>query len=92
MSDDVALARLRSASTRSVGAHQTTKAIDRGRAREVFVAADADRRIVEPIVQAAAARGVGLTEVGSMTALGRACGIAVGAAAAAVLIEDRSSD
>jgi ribosomal protein L7Ae-like RNA K-turn-binding protein len=41
-------------------------------------------------VQAAAARGIALIEVDSMTALGRACGIAVGASAAAVLIEDQA--
>ncbi|MDR7483737.1 MAG: ribosomal L7Ae/L30e/S12e/Gadd45 family protein [Armatimonadota bacterium] len=88
MSDDAALMRLRAASARAVGAHQTAKAITRGRAVEAFVAADADRRVVEPVVQAAAARGIQLTEVASMTALGRACGIAVGAAAAAVLVEE----
>jgi large subunit ribosomal protein L7A len=69
-----------------VGTNQTTKAITRGQAAEVFVAADADRRVVEPIIRAAAAVGVRLIEVESMTALGRACGIAVGAAAAAVLV------
>jgi len=89
--DESALLRLRAASARAVGAHQTAKAIDRGKAIEAFIAADADRRVVEPVVRAAAARGIGLIEVESMTALGRACGIAVGAAAAAVLVEDSSS-
>lgn len=86
MNDDVALARLRAAPARAVGTNQTAKAIARGRAAEVFVAADADRRVIEPIVRAATEAGVGLIEVPSMTALGRACGIAVGAAAAAVLV------
>jgi large subunit ribosomal protein L7A len=74
-----------------VGTNQTTKAITRGQAAEVFVAADADRRVVEPIIRAAAAVGVRLIEVESMTALGRACGIAVGAAAAAVLVGESTS-
>jgi large subunit ribosomal protein L7A len=91
VADETALARLRAASARAVGANQTARAIDRGRVVEVFVAADADRRVTEPVARAAAARGIGLTEVESMTALGRACGIAVGAAAAAVLIEDPPS-
>jgi large subunit ribosomal protein L7A len=86
MADEAALARLRAAAERAVGTNQTARAIARGRAVEVFIAADADRRIVEPVVQAATERGVGLTEVESMTALGRACGIVVGAAAAAVLV------
>jgi large subunit ribosomal protein L7A len=92
MSDEVALARLRAAPARAVGAHQTARAIDRGTAKEAFIAADADQRVLEPVVRVAAARGIGLTEVESMTALGRACGIAVGAAAAAVLIEGSSPD
>jgi large subunit ribosomal protein L7A len=91
MADEAALVRLRAAPARAVGAHQTVRAIDRGKAVEAFVAADADRRVVEPVARAAAARGIGLTEVESMTALGRACGIAVGAAAAAVVIVDPSS-
>lgn len=88
MADEAALARLRAAPARAVGANQTAKAIARGKAVEVFVAADADRRVLDPVIRAAAERGLGLTEVETMTALGRACGIAVGAAAAAVLIEE----
>ncbi|MDR7556832.1 MAG: ribosomal L7Ae/L30e/S12e/Gadd45 family protein [Armatimonadota bacterium] len=84
-----ALARLRAAASRVVGATQTAKAVARGRAAEVFVAADADPRVVEPVVRAAAERGLPVTEVESMALLGRACGIGVGAAAAAVLVEDR---
>ena len=91
MINDAALARLRAAPARAVGTNQTTKAITRGQAAEVFVAADADRRVVEPIIRAAAAVGVRLIEVESMTALGRACGIAVGAAAAAVLVGESTS-
>jgi large subunit ribosomal protein L7A len=88
MANESALARLRTAPARAVGANQTAKAIARGKALEAFVATDADPRVVESVVRAAAERGIGLIEVESMTALGRACGIAVGAAAAAVLVED----
>jgi large subunit ribosomal protein L7A len=87
MTDDPALTRLRVATARAVGAHQTARAIARGKAAEVFVAADADARVVEAVIAAAAERGVRLVEVESTTALGRACGIAVGAAAAAVLVD-----
>ena len=54
----------------------------------VFVARDADRRVTEPVLRAAHARGLEVVEVESMVALGRACGIAVGAAVAAVLSAD----
>lgn len=79
------LERLRTAEYRAVGANQTVKAIRRGRAQFVFVAADADRRVVQDVVAAGRERGLEVIEAASMKELGRACGIAVGAAAAAVL-------
>src|SRR3546814_9846320 len=42
-----ALVRLRSAEFRAVGTNQTAKAIGRGRAQVVYIAKDADRRVVE---------------------------------------------
>ena len=77
--------RLKVAAQRAVGTNQTAKAISRGQARVVFVAQDADRRVTEPLLRAARERGMEVVEVPSMVALGRACGIAVGAAAAAIL-------
>lgn len=77
--------RLKAAAQRAVGTNQTAKAISRGQARVVFVAQDADRRVTEPLLRQARERGVEVVEVPSMAALGRACGIAVGAAAAAIL-------
>lgn len=79
------LERLRSAEHRAVGANQTVKAIQRGRAVLVFVASDADRRVVQDVLAAGRERGLPVIETASMKELGRACGIAVGAAAAAVL-------
>lgn len=81
-----AIERLKSAEYRAVGSHQTVKAIRKGRAELVFVAVDADRRVVDDVLAAVRERGLEVIEVGSMRDLGRACGIAVGAAAAAVLI------
>jgi len=77
---------LRTASQRAVGTNQTAKAISRGQARVVYVAQDADRRVTDPLLRAARDRGLEVVEVASMAALGRACGIAVGAAAAAILV------
>jgi large subunit ribosomal protein L7A len=77
--------RLKAAAQRAVGTNQTAKAISRGQARVVFVAQDADRRVTEPLLRVARERGMEVVEVPSMAALGRACGIAVGAAAAAIL-------
>ncbi|MGH2398894.1 MAG: L7Ae/L30e/S12e/Gadd45 family ribosomal protein [bacterium] len=80
-----ALDRLRTAEYRAVGSNQTVKAIRRGRAQMVFVATDADRRVLQDVMAAVRGRDLEVIEVGSMRDLGRACGIAVGAAAAAVL-------
>lgn len=80
-----ALERLRAAEFRAVGTNQTAKAIGRGRAQVVFVARDADRRVVDGVLVAARGRGLEVVEAASMRELGRACGIAVGAAAAAIL-------
>ncbi len=76
---------LHRAESRAVGANQTAKAIRKGRAEVVFVARDADRRVVEPVLQAAREMGVQVVEVPTGKELGRACGIAVGASAAAIL-------
>ena len=63
MADEAVLSRLRQATARAVGAHQTVRAIARGTVTEAIVAADADPSIVEPVIRAAAERGIGL-EIG----------------------------
>ncbi|OLD37432.1 MAG: 50S ribosomal protein L7Ae/L30e/S12e/Gadd45 [Armatimonadetes bacterium 13_1_40CM_3_65_7] len=80
-----AIDRLRAAEFKAVGSSQTAKAIGKGRAQAVFVAKDADRRVVESVLAAARDQGLEIVEVGSMRELGRVCGIAVGASAAAIL-------
>jgi len=76
---------LRLAKRRTVGTKQTAKALDRGTARVVFVARDAEEHVVRGIVRACQERSVRLVYVDSMADLGRACGIEVGAATAAVV-------
>jgi large subunit ribosomal protein L7A len=87
-----ALESLRSAEHRAVGTNQTAKAIRRGRAQLVYVAADADRRVIEDVLAAARDAGLVVVEVVSMRDLGRACGIAVGAAAAAIVSAPPATD
>ncbi|MDR5709156.1 MAG: ribosomal L7Ae/L30e/S12e/Gadd45 family protein [Armatimonadota bacterium] len=76
---------LRQATHRAVGANQTVKAIQRGQALVVFVAKDADPRVTESVVRAAQQKGLPLVQEHTKRELGRACGIAVEAAAAAIL-------
>lgn len=77
--------RLRRARARAVGSKQTLKAIHAGSARLIFLARDADERVIRPIRELAQKRAVEIVYVESMLALGRACNIEVGAAAAAIL-------
>ncbi|RPF42761.1 L7Ae/L30e/S12e/Gadd45 family ribosomal protein [Thermodesulfitimonas autotrophica] len=79
--------RLISARKKAVGSKETLKSIERGQAKVVYVAKNAERRITEPIIRACRARGTPLEEVPSMRELGKACGISVNCASAAV-IED----
>ncbi|MCL6451790.1 MAG: ribosomal L7Ae/L30e/S12e/Gadd45 family protein [Acetobacteraceae bacterium] len=81
------LDRLRRAKRKTVGTKQTAKAVDRGQARVVFVASDAEPHVVEGVVRACRERSVEVVFVESMGDLGRACGIEVGAASAAILEE-----
>lgn len=72
---------------RIVGAKQSMKAIKSGSAKIVYVADDAEARVIKPIVEACANFGVELVHIESMQKLGSLCGIDVGAAAACVLKE-----
>jgi len=76
--------RLQAARKKTVGSRQTTKLIQRGQAVEVYVARDADAHVTGPIIQACRARGIPVIEVPSMAELGKACGIKVNCAAAAI--------
>ena len=69
-----------------VGAKQLKKAVKAGRVRYVFLAENADPAVTEPLEALCAANHIQITWVRTMAELGKACGIEVGAAAAAILI------
>lgn len=79
--------RLRTARKKVVGTKQTTKSIQKGEAKVVFVAKDAEERLTRTVAELCSRMNVPLTMVDSMADLGRACGIQVGAAAAAIIEE-----
>ena len=68
-----------------VGAKQLKKALHNGRAQYVYLAENADPSVTEPIEDLCRQNHVQLYWVSSMKDLGKACGIDVGAAAAAVV-------
>ena len=68
-----------------VGTKQLRKALLNDRARCVFLAENADPAITELLEKLCVEKQVPVTWVPSMADLGRACGIEVGAAAAAAV-------
>ena len=67
------------------GAKQLRKAVENGRAKQVFLAGNADPAITEPIEAMCQQYHIECAWVPSMLDLGKACGIEVGAAAAAAV-------
>lgn len=68
-----------------VGVKQTRRALSDGRAKKIFLAQDADPALTEPMAALAEEKGVAVQWAETMKALGRACGISVGAAVAAIV-------
>ena len=68
-----------------VGAKQFKKALRDGRILKTYLAKNADPAVTDPIVQMCDTNGITYAWVATMAELGRACGIDVGAAAAAVV-------
>ena len=68
-----------------VGAKQLRKALQSGRAKRVYLAGNADPAITEPIEMMCKQYHIDCAWVPNMLDLGKACGIEVGAAAAAAI-------
>lgn len=79
------LDRMKNARKCAIGSKQATKAIEKGNARVVYLARDADEHVTRPLHNQCENKGVEVVWVDTMTVLGKACGIEVGAAAAAVI-------
>ena len=74
-----------STADRVVGAKQVKRALKDGRAARLYMAMDADPRMLQPLVQEAVNRQVPVSQVPTMKDLGAACRIAVGAAVAVLV-------
>ena len=68
-----------------IGVKQSRKAIREGRAKQVYLACDADPAIVDPVAESCAVAGIPVEQSHTMAQLGQACRITVGAAVGAVL-------
>lgn len=68
-----------------IGSKQTMRMVELGRAEEVYVAENADPRLTSRVVALCNQHAVKVTYVDTMANLGKACGIEVGAAMAAIV-------
>ncbi len=77
--------RLQSAN-RVVGLKQTLRAIEEDQAETVFIARDADDRVRVPVEALCKQKQLTISFVDTTEELGKACGIDVGAAVAAIIL------
>ncbi|MBC2582676.1 ribosomal L7Ae/L30e/S12e/Gadd45 family protein [Clostridium sp. DJ247] len=70
-----------------VGVKQTIKAIKNGNVKSVYVAKDADDRLIQSVKVLVDENSLDIVYINTMKELGKLCGIDVGAATAAILNE-----
>ncbi len=68
-----------------IGVKQTKKALNAKIAKKVFISLNADPAIRDEIAELSKSANVEVVEVDTMEMLGKACGIQVGAACAAIV-------
>ena len=67
-----------------IGIKQTVKAIRAGKAMEIIVASDADKKLILPVLREAELQAVPVSYIESRKALGESCGVEVGTAVVAI--------
>lgn len=67
-----------------VGTKQTVKALENGEVQKVFIARDAEEKVIRPVVSLCEENNIELHYVDTMAQLGKMCGIKVKAATAAI--------
>lgn len=75
---------LKSAAKKAVGTKAALRALNAGEAVCVYVASDIDTFLYQKVTRACAAANVPVCKVESNKELGRACGLSIGCAAAAI--------
>ncbi|MGY0373533.1 ribosomal L7Ae/L30e/S12e/Gadd45 family protein [Clostridium sp. JNZ J1-5] len=68
-----------------IGLKQTIKSIKNGQGKCLYIAKDADAKLISPVIQLAKERSLQVTYIETMKELGALCGIEVGSAVALVL-------
>ncbi len=75
---------IRNAEHKVVGTKQTLKALEKGEVKMVFIARDAEDKVIRPVQSMCEAKAIEFHYIDSMVQLGKACGIKVKAAVAAI--------
>ena len=81
----MALENIKAAGKVIAGMRQTVKAIENDTALEVYIARDAEDKVTLPVIRLCQEKGIPIVYAETMTELGKACNIKVGAAMAAIL-------
>lgn len=71
--------------SKAIGIKQTLKAVESGTAKLVFIAKDADEKIIGNLKELCLSHGVSLEYIDTMKQLGKAVGIEVGASAVCLM-------
>jgi large subunit ribosomal protein L7A len=85
MSLQMALEEIKKARVFVVGFRQTMKALENNSAQVVYVAGDAEERVTSLVLQLCKEKGIQVYHVDTMSELGKASNIKVGAAVAAII-------
>ena len=80
------------AKKKTVGLKQSCKALEKGIARRVYIARDAEEKVRQPILEMCRLQGIPVEEVDTMMELGKAGGIRVGTSVIAVIENGGSPD
>ena len=70
---------------KTIGVKQVTKAVEKDLAMTIYIAQDAEERLVEQLWTLCSEKNIPVDKTPTMAELGKACSIEVGAAAVAVL-------
>lgn len=84
----MSLETLANAKNKTVGTKETTKAVEKGIAKTVFIAEDADGMVVQRLIALAKEKAIPVVIGDTMINMGKACGIEVSCAAAAILEDE----
>jgi len=71
-----------------IGVKQTLKSMQNGQGKIVYIAKDADTKLIEPVEKLAFSVSIQVEYIETMKELGRLCGIEVGAATVLILKEE----